>query len=494
MLGWDHRREGGLVYSTLDLHALAPATRGCHRVWVGVFDAEAPDSLEWTLNGNPVRAGDIRQVRALTKVALPDVVTQTGVFELPVSDAGRLDRPVPDTVQVTAVWPGRRADSPALTTRAVPDQLPNGLGETFNVLAVSCFYEPGDSVGKAGALVESLSRDDATRPDLVIAMGDQVYLDNPYLKAQTLYSQAALAKAFEVKYRKNWQGTGFAQILRAAPVASVPDDHEYWNNYPQPSVGWPATMFDASRNNWERAAHEMFDAFQLAETGRYSYRIDVPPLSFFLLDNRTFRTVSKRGAPGSSTLADDLERFDAWTDEVIASSDLLPVLITGPSLFQPAKGMFEKYLDLNLANLTDYPHIMRGLLKLSSHGRQPLALTGDVHYGRVISATHWTGNQHRPWGKLYEVISSPTSLVALSSRSEAKKPDRYFHVEGTADLLDTAMQWPVRDPGKMGDHVALLKFSRTQTGVDVDTQYWMINEPGRSMNPIHAPRFKLRRI
>jgi hypothetical protein len=40
----------------------------------------------------------------------------------------------------------------------------------------------------------------------------------------------------------------------------------------------------------------------------------------------------------------------------------------------------------------------------------------------------------------------------------------------------------------------LLKFSRTQTGVDVDTQYWMINEPGRSMNPIHAPRFKLRRI
>jgi hypothetical protein len=155
------------VYGTVDLHALAPATRGFHRLRVGVFDTDLPD-LEWRLNGNLIPTDAIHEVRALTKVALPGLVTQTGVFELPVSEG---NHPLAATVQVTAVWPGRSEESPSLTTRVLPDELPKGLGETFNILAVSCFYEPGDSVGKAGALVASLSSDEATRPHLVIAMG-----------------------------------------------------------------------------------------------------------------------------------------------------------------------------------------------------------------------------------------------------------------------------------------------------------------------------------
>ena len=86
-------------------------------------------------------------------------------------------------------------------------------------------------------------------------------------------------------------------------------------------------MFEESRDNWQQAARASFDAFQLAETDRYTYRIDVPPLSFFFLDNRTFRTVSTRGAPGSSARADDLQRVDDWTNEVIQTD--------------PASGLFE---------------------------------------------------------------------------------------------------------------------------------------------------------
>ncbi|WP_328324861.1 hypothetical protein OHA70_34360 [Kribbella sp. NBC_00382] len=481
------------MYRTVDVHALAPATPGFHRIWLGVFSEEPPESLQWRLNGLPVPDNDVREVRALTKLGLPEVVTRTGVFELPASAGARQNYRQPDTVQAIAVWPGHRDESLPLTTRVLPERLPSGYGETFNVLAVSCFYEPGDSVGKAGALVASLSQDDATRPHLVLTMGDQVYLDNPPLKSAKLFGDEALARAFEVKYRKNWQGSGYAQILRAAPIASLPDDHEYWNNYPQRSVMSPATVFEAGLTNWREAARATFDAFQLAETGRYSYRIDVPPLSFFLLDTRTFRTASKRGAAGSGAGADDLELFDAWVDEVIQSSELLPVLLTAPSLFQSPKTWPAKLLDGNLANLTDYPHIMKALVRLSAAGRPPLALTGDVHYGRVLSATHWTGNRDRPWSKLYEVISSPVSLVAGLPRGEAKAPDRHFHAEGVG-LLDCLMEWPTKDADKMGDHVALLRFSQSQTGVDVDTTYWMINEPGRSMNPIHAPRFSLRRL
>jgi hypothetical protein len=55
--------------------------------------------------------------------------------------------------------------------------------------------------------------------------------------------------AFEAKYLANWTipagpPTGYARILDAAPSASIPDDHEFWNNL---SRGFGRSHGDNSR-------------------------------------------------------------------------------------------------------------------------------------------------------------------------------------------------------------------------------------------------------
>lgn len=483
------------MYRPVELHALAADAEHL-RIWVGVFDHTPPLRLEWRLNGVTLEPTQVRQRRPLSPVrpGPPAVITQTGVFDLPVTPLiDPMLKSTPHVVEVEAVWPdGRRMRSLPFTTRPLPGEVPAGIGRSFNVLLVSCFYEPRDSFGKAGSLAAALASHDSTRPDLVLTVGDQVYLDNPPLGTVKHYTHDALAKSFEVKYRRNWQGMGYAQILRAGPVAAIPDDHEFWNNYPQKNFPLP-TLFSKSSRNWEKAARDMYDAFQLGPTDTYSYKVVVPPLSFFLLDNRTFREKSTHGDPSPSARAADLDAYDVWVDEVIGSPDLIPVLVTGPSLFQGPKRGVGKVMDLNLANCADYPAIMRGLLRLSSHGRPPLALTGDVHYGRVISALHATGNPYRPWSKLYEVISSPASLVG-GSQPDAARPDQRFSIEGTSVTLGCEMLWPTKDSIEMTDHLALLRFGRTPTGVRLETTYWMLNEPGLSAGPYRAPEIPLNRF
>jgi hypothetical protein len=213
-----------------------------------------------------------------------------------------------------------------------------------------------------------------------------------------------------------------------------------------------------------------------------------------MMDNRTFRQRDTIFVKARTLRTEDLHLFERWVDRVIASETLLPILVTGPSLFQPPKRFGEKELDRNIANYADYPEIMEGLMKLSSHGRPPLALTGDVHYGRVISAIHATGNPARTWSKMHEIISSPSALV-MGPHKPAKVPDSRFTVEGTGSILRCSLMWPTTDPPTVGNHVALLKFARTQTGADLDTTYWLSTPTGQqAVETRQAPQIPLQRF
>jgi hypothetical protein len=473
------------VYDVLEMHALT-ADRGRVRIWLGVFDEDPPARLEWTLDGAPVEPREVRPLVRAAPTKIPEIVTHTGVFEF---DVCAQPPGVVHTFVLRAGWAaGRSVQSLPFVTRALPEAVPTGWGKSFNVLLVSCFYEPRDSVGKLGALVSSLTGG-PDRPDLVLAVGDQVYLDNPPLRNYFHVSFEHFLKAFDAKYRKNWQGQGFSQVLRSAPVASIPDDHEYWNNFPH--LFFPGPTF-LSRDNWQAAARAMYDAYQLAETGRYSYTVDVDPLSIFMMDSRTSRTAGPAGA--DTTMGpDDLIRFDAWVKGLLADDTKIPVVVTGPSLFQPPKVGTDKLKDLNFSNAADYPHIMSSLLTLASAGRPVLALTGDVHYGRTIYAIHKTGDPSHPWTKVHEVISSPTALVKGLARPHVDQPLGHFEVAGTTATLHCTMLWPLPHVEQTGDHVALLKFRRAGTGVELQVDYRMVDDGPQGL-PHSAPPISLQRF
>ncbi len=501
---------GGESYPKVQTHALAPGSDPTRlRIWLGVFDEHPPERLEWSLDGQPLAADEVVDVRPL-RHAEPGprhVQTQSAVVDLrlPADEAGT--RPI-RTVDVVAVWGGRRAAARPLRVRPLPARIPVGLGESFRVMLVSCFYRGTDKSGRAGVAAHAISTGPG-RPDLVLTVGDQVYLDIPP-PGPLHVTASGFAREFEEKYRANWQsdreGVGYAEILRAAPVAAIPDDHEYWNNYPAQGIGgapWPSRWFERTRRLWASAAKEMYDVFQLADRpdapDAYCYEIDVAPLSIFMMDNRTFRTEveTDEGETMRSLRRADLQRFEAWVERMIATPQAVPLLVTGPSLLQPPST--KRWADLNAADVLEYPDVMGGLQRMLRAGCAPLALTGDVHYPRVTRARPArppTGGggplATHPWPDLHEVISSPASLVAFQSPKKSKPARPDFDIDaGRGGRLACTKLWP-RDPDRVvGDQVAVLEFTRRSTGVELTVRYYPVENGGT--RSLALPPIRLRR-
>jgi hypothetical protein len=453
------------------LHPRA-APAGELQVWLG---ATGPATrLEWRLDGVITQP---QVVRPFAPVFSGAGRAFTGIFAFP--------GVAPGSTHDVAVGTG--TELAAARVRALPSEVPADSFQTFNVLLVSCFYRDEDKSGDAGRVVAQLPL--PYRPDLTLLMGDQVYLDLPTLADFKSEDVQWLADKFQVDYVRNWiDPRGYAQILHAAPSAAIPDDHEYWNNAPHPSPVVPDTWHASKRANWQQAAGAMYDGFQLSAPGRRQMlTLDVEPLSFFLMDNRTFRRTDR-----TSTLPPTgVQQFQDWVTDVI-SRGRYGVIVTGQSLFQKATPWLQGTLaDRHLADYDDYPAIMAGILRLARAGRPALCVTGDVHYGQVITATEaGTG------AVLHEVISSPASLVTTVGKDQFSSvisgigglfghgdPNRRhrsappvqnpFKPPGSPGGLTLTRLYPQH--GEKGDHVVLLRFRRSGFGLDLSVTYFMID-------------------
>jgi hypothetical protein len=473
------------VFNRIVLHPRA-APAGEVRVWLGVIGQREPPTLTWRLDDCEALAVEMRPLsRAWDGYGDDYLGVMTGVYAFRGLPAGRAH-----CVQVRV---GATEWSDILTTCTLPDAIRD---VPLEVLLVSCFAVGTDPTGMAGELVAGLR----PSPDLTLLVGDQVYLDQPLLETWT-GNPAQLAQRFEGKYLQNWTApggqAGFARILHVAPSASVPDDHEYWNNYPRPSLTAPITRFKLARKAWATVAARLYDAFQRDTVEQRSQVIDIDPLSIFMMDNRTGRTEDFRG-----TMTEQISNnFDDWADTVIDDREQrqrlrIPVLVTGPSIFQDPAGHFSaEVLDSNLSNYEDFPQILAPLKRLVRHGFPVLLLTGDVHYGRVITADLKSVRLGRPNGSMHEVISSPSSLVNLplvdqwsdarrllrrlfrreaipSARwSQARLPGEDGHLASMSSDFAFQARFPSRPRTQRGDHVVRLSFRRTNIGVDLTVTY-----------------------
>ena len=333
---------------------------------------------------------------------------------------------------------------------------------------------------------------------MTLLLGDQVYLDLPTFG---IFGGGLrkLAKKFEKDYRLNWTGsTGYAKILGAAPSVSIPDDHEYWNNYPHAATVIGQTWTQDGRDNWELAAKRMYEAFQLPRPGALGdpVELDVPPLSFFLMDTRSLRNRDREFALS----ADAHERFRKWVDRVVASGSF-GVIASGQPLLDKKKGSFKgRVVDFSLPDYDDYPTIAKELARLGDGGRQFLLLTGDVHWGRVTKGTDM--NLNRPGGGgFYEVISSPTSLVASIGKdqvktlfggiksifgssdpfprhSDAKEPPGFLAHNTLGKRFLCRMLHPQK-----GNQVVLLSFRQSGFGLEMLVRFWPIPRNYRLEKP-----------
>jgi phosphodiesterase/alkaline phosphatase D-like protein len=462
------------------------------RVWIGIFHTTAAPALNWLLNGISVVPVALRQLSSARPAAMLPAGTQpdqaarafTGIYEF----TGL----TPDTCYaITAeAGPGRAT----LNTRTLPAAVPTGFDRWFNVLLVSCFHQAEDRKGLAGTIASQLKA--VTKPHLTLLMGDQVYLDLPTLQ-DFPDDLVWLAEKFENDYTRNWRGPlGYSQLLSTAPTLAVPDDHEYWNNYPHPSPFIGTSLTPAGRDRWQRAAQVLYEGFQLAYPNALGepVQLEVEPLSFFVADTR-----SKRAEDRSCILpAEAHQQMDDWVSTVIAKQQF-GVFVAGQSLFTQSIGhLAGAVVDYALPNYDDYGRLIRCLQRLADAGRPTLCLTGDVHWGRVVAAMDIrTGRT-----AFTEIISSPTSLVTTIGRDQVKQVGDFIgglfgarnpwprHASPeeppaflATDVLQGRFQCSTVHPQK-GNHLALLRFRQHGSGLELRVTYWPITREASAASPI----------
>ncbi len=478
----------------LAVFAHAPAAPDRLHVWVGVSDVKAAPALTWTLDGAPIVPTMLQPLTpVLTGVlaARADTTVHTGFFEV-----GNL---APDTSFTIAVAAGGERAERRL--RTLPARIPEGLQDRFNLLLVSCFHRLEDKTGVAGAVMSRLP----VRPHLTLFAGDQVYLDLPTLR-EFEDDVGWLANKFQNDYLANWFGDrrpsadsraippGYPEVLALAPSAFIPDDHEYWNNYPFFASVIQNSWTAQSRSRWRQAAEALYRGFQQTAASPLgtARTLDVEPLSILLLDTRSQRSLTSRAGSGDLLGGPGRVALRTWVDRLVQrAGDARPwfgMLVTGQSLFSPAAGDLKGAVaDYEFPDYeADFQFMVAQVERVTKAGLPVILATGDVHWGRVLRAD----DPAAPGATVFEVISSPTSLVSSVIVDQAKQVwgaiKGLFHASDPWPRHDDPASPPPRfgsagqsSPAVMqrtggkaaamrGNQAFMLRFVRSGSGLDVD--------------------------
>ncbi|HKW01662.1 MAG TPA: hypothetical protein VJN96_17675 [Vicinamibacterales bacterium] len=299
------------------------------------------------------------------------------------------------------------------TASTLPDELPGLSDKPFTVMLGSCFCAAEDKSGSAGRTF--LSIPDGLSPDLTLLCGDQVYLDSPFFKFLIPHTKQGLAEIFLANYAATWGQTGdrqgYQHLLAGGSNVFSSDDHEFWNNAPFPSFS-VNTLTPGGRNDWWNLAKSLYGAFQTPDTAGVVRPFTVGDLEILVADTRITRAAERT----TFLRPQDMDQVVSW----IANLKSPGVLCVGQPLFQAPTGISGNIADWNLPDFAQYATLVRALLNAP---QSIVVLTGDVHFGRVASATTQSGHE------IIEIISSPTSLVTAGGTPEWHAPPALFPAE-----------------------------------------------------------------
>jgi len=280
----------------------------------------------------------------------------------------------------------------------LPLSLPSENQAPFTIGLGSCFYDHRDGGQAAGAYQALYERGpDSYRPDVTLLTGDQVYLDIGFDSLS--FDADEIRQRVADDYARHWQALG--GILNRGATWMLPDDHEYWNDYPFYDSLIPqllALKLKSVRNAWKRAASDAVKNVQCCASVE-SFMIG-SELSICLADLRSHR--HKRGF-----LPDpEFNKLIDW-----ASGLKMPGVLVSPQPLIVEKNNSERNL---LSFKSQYGQLLEAL---ASSGHDIVLLSGDVHFGRI--ATCPLGNKG---ARLIEIISSPLSNLTYLNGIATSKP------------------------------------------------------------------------
>lgn len=366
------------------------------------------------------------------------------------------------------------------TFSTLPASLPTNKNKAFTVSLSSCFYEHRDSGQSARAFKALYERgEQSVRPDIKFMVGDQVYLDIGLDSLSPLTNEVRQRVAED--YAKHWQALG--SMLARGGSWMLPDDHEYWNDYPFYD-GLLPTLFMLKirkiRNAWRRAS--MDGVFNVQQSAKIDTFMIGNELSFCVADLRSYR---------SKTQFIDNQGFDqlvAWARRLTQ-----PGVLVIPQVLLVEENKLERNL---LSFKKQYGQLITAM---ASTGHDIVVMSGDVHFGRIAQA-----KMGQNGGRLIEVVSSPmsnlTGLNSLASDKAKTKPthfpdpnaidvdnfapqpvqyDKSFHVK-TKKGFPLSAYWKERTR----EHFMTISFHKNTASVGMSVQAWRIRQQDSNRLPV----------
>lgn len=356
----------------------------------------------------------------------------------------------------------------------LPTELPSIDAPPFIVLLGSCFSRLQDASGRVGRTVTQLP--DGARPSVKFLVGDQVYLDSPWYRFTVPHSGGALARGFFEHYAETWTQSGdvqgFNHLLRSGGTYFCSDDHEFWNNAPYASSFAVNTWTGGGRKTWWNTAQALYRAFQSTRT-RVPLRVGM--LEFLVLDTRLNRDRNRQAFLG----ADDFAAFESWVNGLTAPG----VVVVGQPIFADRAGFAGHFADWNLPDFDQYRDLCRVLLG----SRQSIVvLTGDVHYGRIASASLPSG------ADLVEIIASPMALIDPTAGGRWNTAPGRFPAMPLAGLASVPV---VTDTGwnRFANHFVTLEFNQSGGGIRLRVRAWETEPPDTSSSTTVLAELMLKR-
>jgi hypothetical protein len=355
----------------------------------------------------------------------------------------------------------------------LPDRLPDATDLPFTVGLGSCFYSHRDGGQAAAAYRAVYEQGGRVSPDITFLSGDQVYLDIGFDSLSLIPRE--IRERIASDYARHWQLLG--SIFTRGGTWMLPDDHEYWNDFPfyqSPVPALQALRLSHVRSAWKAAAKDAVMNIQCSPVVE-TFAIG-DELSFCLADLRSWRTT------GRLLPEEQFERLCHWARELRCPGVLV--------LPQPLIVEVDRW-ERNLRSYRD--QYARLIAALGDSGHDIVLMSGDVHFGRIGSAR--LGSRG---GKLVEVISSPlsnlTGLNGLATATPSLKPEQFPDAE-TARAIgwqpapvvygDTGRTVSTR-PGFLGsayprarttEHFMTVGFSRDGLGaVRLEANAWRVRE------------------
>ncbi|MBN9737979.1 MULTISPECIES: hypothetical protein [unclassified Pseudonocardia] len=218
------------------------------RLWIGALvhgcDAETLDATV-TVSG---AAGDARVTTTLLRFGFDDERAVSGWRAGTRFFHGHVvvDRLAPDAWGEAAVElapvPGLREEHrrASCRVRTLPSRI--AVGGSLTALVGSCYDADTDTTNALDAAFRHL-RDHVAAPDIALLTGDQVYADAPAKFYATMARSTPRTYGL-LEYWTSWgmqrygerRHLGMRELLGHGPHWFLPDDHEFWNNWPHASV------------------------------------------------------------------------------------------------------------------------------------------------------------------------------------------------------------------------------------------------------------------